>query len=276
MANPSKLNNICVKDIIHKYENGKSQSEIAREYKVTPPTIRYHLLKRGIDLNYQYNKRERKADKFFASNTNELLYFWGFVLGDGHISDSYMEISLDQKDLSTLEKFCDWLGYPRDKIKFYPRLRDGRPSNVEIYLCITNKSALKYAHRYGVVKNKTYFPTKPSLRNDEIAPFLLGLLDADGHIKYMEERKCGNYIRHDSTVSLVGNEVIVKWAVDCLHKLGYTGHMSFEQATKTGNSKRARTSRSDNVIELANLLNIKDNYKLCMKRKWKKIYKAII
>jgi hypothetical protein len=255
--------------IIEEFKTGSTLKELSIIYKVSAPTITRVLLENNVKTDY----REEKAYEFLSSNKKELLYFWGFVLGDGSLTkQNYIVITIDQKDRKVLERFCDWFGYPHNRIKEYIRKRKNGKENTELQLSICNNLLPTYTDRYGIVNNKTYNPKLPDLTIDELKSFLLGLLDADGHILYDEPRISGTKIKKDNTISVVGDPVIMEWVIKCYRSLGFNGKVIHKKANKTGKSTRAVVSKKSDIIKLAQLLDLKDNYYFCFERKWKSIY----
>jgi len=245
---------------------------IAKKYNICYGTLKKILKSKNISLEI----REESANWFLTKPSSELLYFWGFILGDGCLTkDNGLHISLDVKDKIILERFCDWLGYPKNRIKENLRIRKDRKKNKEITvtLCLYNKNIINNATKYGIILNKTNFPILPNLSKEEIIPFLIGLIDADGHVKYQSTRISGKRIRKDNVISIVGNNLIMDWVISCFKILNFNSKI---HCVHVRNSKRISIFKKEDVIKLSKILNIKENYKFALSRKWFSIYEYLI
>jgi hypothetical protein len=262
-----------IENIIKEFKNGNFLYNIGKIHNVSAPTIKRVLLENNVDMNF----KEAKANQFLTTPSKELLYFWGFILGDGSLTkQNYLVITIDQKDRSILEQFCKWFDYPLNRIKKYARKRKNGEINIELQLSICNKLLPIYLDKYGIVPNKTYNPKIPTLTQQELSSFIIGLLDADGHIKYDEIRYSGKYLRKDNVISIVGNEIIVQWVMECYRQLGFNKTIYYNKANNIGLSKRASIFNKKDIIQLAKILDIENNYSFCLKRKWHNLYQALI
>lgn len=248
------------KDIIEKYISEKlSLKEIGDFYKVNRSVIKKILLKNNIVLRKFTNKTQKNINlDFFNTESDELYYFWGFILGDGSLMGSGLTISLNHNDNSILKMFCKWLNIQDDNIKYYKSStrKDGDICKLIIYY--KNNNFIKY----GICERKTYNPIIPDIPEKYIRPFLLGLLDADGHITFSKKE---NY-----NICIVGNLTLMDWYETQIRLLGFKGDIK-HQTSKNNNWKRIRVRRKQDVIDLAKILEIKKYEKIVLNRKWKNI-----
>lgn len=252
-----KLDN---KSIINKYINGQSISSLSNEHNVSEWSIREVLLNKNIKTRSPYDLRKNDFDySFFEKETPELYYFMGFMLGDGSITSNDVEsrynirVGLHNKDISTIHLFCDWLSFNKDNIY--------TPPNKSVKHLTINSSKFKNGFaKFGVVPNKTYEPIIPDILDSKyLSYFLIGLLDADGHVNFGKI----------NVISLTCNTEIIHWYIKAIKHLGFNGKVSFKD-TQSEVASRVNITRRDDVLQLAKLLKI-NKCDFCMYRKWKHI-----
>lgn len=105
------------------------------------------------------------------NKTNEAYYWLGFIMADGHFSNScQIQINLAEKDLHHLKKFANYIEYKNNLIK--PNISVGF-SDI--------RSELE--NIFDISNNKTYFPCKLNgLSGDSLFSFIIGFIDGDGSI----------------------------------------------------------------------------------------------
>lgn len=119
---------------------------------------------------YQYNW------DFFEKDSEELYYFLGFVAADGYISNNEIEIGLNEKDLSLLERFRDLI-VPDKPIYYKPK---------------TKSYTLKISCLNRINKFKSFYSMLSNRKHDEMIypkiplkyqkDFIRGYIDGDGCI----------------------------------------------------------------------------------------------
>jgi hypothetical protein len=242
-------------NILQKYNDGISLRELSKIYSKDRSSIKSFLLKNNIKIR---SKKERFSkikynELFFLQDSNELYYFWGFMLGDGSLTkNKSITISLNKKDISILEKFCNWLKIDQSNIKYYKN----NVVRLNIYSRYFKDNDLS---KFGIIHNKTYNPIVPSIPNEYIKPFILGLLDADGHISFLKNKYYA--------IEFVNNNLIIDWFVSSIRSMGFNGHINFFNKNKIW--KRFRIRRKKDVIDLIKILDIENYFSLLLERKWK-------
>ena len=121
--------------------------------------------------------RKRKCDLSFLnieSLTKDSLYWWGFIMADGHLSkDGALVISLKDTDRKHLEKIANHLSITlKDDKKGLVTLRGNDKHKIESWrekLCMENTA-------------KTYFPPNLSIFEKDFIYFFIGFIDGDGCI----------------------------------------------------------------------------------------------
>ena len=274
------------KELIKDYNDGVAAKKLGKRYDVDGKTIALFL--------DQHNIKRRKFDpslfeydeKFFIKDTPEKYYFFGFMLGDGCLStngtNKYFTITLNKDDKCILLQFCKWLNFKKKNIKTYTN---------KLGTYVRLNLAGNFIHdgdfsKYGLVKNKTYDAVIPDIPKKYIAPFLLGLIDADGTVAWKKKEKniCARKgWQYNHYIYLCGNKLLMDWAIDQLRSMGFKGNINAK--LKAGASKEKskkdfifecfRIQRKQDILDLANLLNIKKFFPILLKRKWKSLYTEI-
>lgn len=113
---------------------------------------------------------------FFEKDSEELYYFLGFVAADGYISNNEIEIGLNEKDVSLLEKFRDLIV----------------PEKPLYYKAKTKSYTLKISCLKQISKFKTFYSMTSNKKHDEMhypnipdkyqKDFIRGYIDGDGNI----------------------------------------------------------------------------------------------
>jgi hypothetical protein len=196
----NKLSDEDINKIISLYQDGYSSNYIVKLFNISNGTVFNYLKLRNVKSrsvkSFSRNNKKYKFDiSFFEKETPQLAYFFGFCLGDGNIGlnrgNSYLRISINKKDRGVLETFVKWINGD-------PGLIKDRKNVSELRL---NHSFFKNdLSKWGIVKNKTYNPCTPIINNELLKYFLIGLIDADGTVKFNN----GKY-----KINIVGNKSIM-------------------------------------------------------------------
>jgi len=118
---------------------------------------------------------------------------------------------------------------------------------------------------WGLVPNKTYVGTIPTITDRNIIiPFLLGLIDGDGHLSFTPKRK---------QFGLVSNKNIIIWFEQTLKELGYDGSYQIIMPEDKCYG-RFLINRKNDIIKLGNILQIK-KYNFILERKWSDLKKSL-
>lgn len=243
--------------------------DVAAKFQVNVKSVYKILSDNGIYRPKKYNTNIKYPfDHSFFLNEKDIktAYFYGFVLGDGCLQQSeklssYMiSIQLHKKDVNILKMFCDWTN--KDQIAIRYTKNDGVVLRYQDKELFYNNDFSKW----GIIPNKTYNPVIPSIDNSVIKPFLLGLIDADGSVKFDKE---------DKYFQLAGNKTIITWFIRTIKKLGFKGKTS-TRFYQNNNVKfgRVQIRNSDDVVSLGKILEI-DKFDFILDRKWGNLKKIL-
>lgn len=161
-------------DILARYNSGEGLTSIARSYSVYEQRIRNYIIKHTGSVP----KKPYSGNPNYFENIDTHLkaYFLGFIAGDGCVTGvrRTLTITLNAKDISVLEKFCEEIGSERGPYDL------GIKNQVRF--THTSKGMADNLAKYGVGPRKSLtmedFISKipEQFRNSAI----LGLFDADG------------------------------------------------------------------------------------------------
>lgn len=251
------------KDIIINQYNELSLSKLAELYNVNEWSIRQLLKENNIELKKNVQRKYNFDIEFFKQESNELYYMMGFILADGNISQNInnkqftLSICINQKDICILQQFCAWTGLNISAI------HDFRKNFKKI--AFNNSNLLNDGYifsKFGIIPNKTYNPIEPNINIQYIKPFILGLLDGDGHIKYDTSKP-------SYKINLVCSTTIINWYIKVLNEIGFNGKIT--KISPEGKVwSRANIQKKQDVLNLAKLLEI-DKYSFILDRKWKNL-----
>lgn len=184
-------------DIAKEYLSGINAPELAIKYHVDHSTI-YDILKRcNVETRSQSlsNRTYNINDNAFESlDTPEAAYWYGFMLGDGHLNKQGMTVTLNSKDENHLKKLAKYV--QTDK----PVLTYTNPDRATLQLSNTqirddlNKHGIPFGH-------KAYITKYPNIDESLDRHLIRGVIDADGSIT----------INKDGTnhISLLGSNSLV-------------------------------------------------------------------
>lgn len=243
-------------DIIELYKT-KTRSQIAKIYNVSGGTMIKFFYKNNIKIinPYSFNKN------FFFNKSDELAYFMGFCVADGCICtrkySNVLSITLHNKDRSILEQFAKWLNYNHILSRKYKE----RPNHSRLDL--HSKIFNNYFPEWGLIPRKTYEFIAPTIDTKYFKPYLIGLLDGDGHIVYKTYNNTG-YI-----ISLICNSHFIEWVYNEIIKNGFTGKMRII-SYKNKCYSRLMIEKRENVINFIKWLDIDKYYHMALKRKWER------
>lgn len=248
-------------DVVNLYNKGIQINEIALKYKTDRTRIYYILKKHNIKPNRLRKFIPNKT--FLYSATPESAYFYGFILGDGSvkIDSKYgcynLTVSIHPKDVTILTMFCKWLHLPGTLIKH-------RKNTCSITIQDKELVFSEMIKRWGIVPNKTYHPVIPTIDINLLPYFLVGLIDADGSIRFGKKYYFG----------FVNNPLTVDWVISSFRQLGFVSNI-YERQRHSKYCKSIDINKADDIINLSKILKIETN-KFCLKRKWGNIQKYLL
>ena len=205
LVNKSSITNFET-DIIEPWKQGESLNSLSKRFNTT----KSFLSKQLKSLGYQVNNTQTQInfdDTVFDSIDNEEKAYWlGFIWADGCVVNSYVErkscsveIGISVKDFNHLEKFCEFIGLPKDRIhtrQIKETTVNGKLVNpgLSCRVQLSSKHMWNQLVNLGCCPNKTYNEIFPCLdifkTPDLIHHFIRGFFDGDGWV-YID---CQNHL----------------------------------------------------------------------------------
>jgi hypothetical protein len=172
-----------ISTIIKQYQNGASLKNLAKEYDTWWTSIRYHLLKRHIQMHKKsiWNTTEIKEVKDF---TPALAKFIAFIITDGSIQPRF--VAVFNTSYSFIEEFKKIAKLTFGIEKFYERVRNEIKNQKKIYICEIKSVELVRTLRNYINKSdyqKASLPHKMfNLSEKDIGEVLRIAFSADGYV----------------------------------------------------------------------------------------------
>lgn len=169
-------------DIVKQYQNGASDSIIAKKYKVSRGTIDNVLNKHKINRSRRWVNSGLDISYFDEINRPDKAYFLGLLITDGNVgnNDNSVKLQIHQRDQYILYNLAKAVNSSN---KIYKR--HDRPHKKLAIKCRQWKQALS---KYGVVPRKTYITKMPVLDQTMMPHMIRGMIDGDGWIYYNQDK----------------------------------------------------------------------------------------
>lgn len=222
--------------------------EMKDKFKTKTYTIKRKVKQLGL-------VRQKPKVNWLMYDNPESLYWTGFIMADGHISENNrLQICISNKDMEWFSRFSDLTEKP---------INTWRGNCISTI--VNHEVFPKFKVKYDIHHKKTYNP--PSLNIFEkmsdlnFISYLVGFVDGDGHIKKVHKRKdCSLHIKlHESWLEHL---IFFKKRLENIFK------RPCNNTPKINNSGYAHICFSDRVI-LRKLKGYTEDLNLpVMKRKW--------
>ena len=111
-----------IKTLEEDYYNCNNINELAKKYNTSKGALKILCRRRGFKRNpllYQKADKTKNNLKVLLSDTIENWYWYGFIIGDGNFTNSYLKINLQEKDQHHLKKLSDILKITFKKVFVY-------------------------------------------------------------------------------------------------------------------------------------------------------------
>lgn len=206
LKNRSKEYNEIFPLMIEEFLDGKSLTSIANKYKVDRGTLSKNLKSLNFKIENKQNIAKMNENSFSKIDSEESAYWLGFIYADGCVmDDNRIELNLQKRDYEHLVKFCNFIGYPKENIKYREKTQSYRVS-------FRNKQIKENLISKGCVPRKSKvltFPTENQLPKHLVKDFVRGYIDGDGYIGTKDLVK-GKALR----LSILGTEEFLEKLVE--------------------------------------------------------------
>lgn len=234
-------------EIVKKYINGITSSELAKEYGYkTNKSITDILKSHNVTpKNYQQELSDNVSYhelNFKKIDSDIKGYFLGLMLTDGWICESRKYIGLQMTDK-------DCISFISEKLKVkYTTIKPKKDSCKEMYrIIIYGKDRYNDIQKWGVIPHKSLLLSGPSLNNISInvLPMILrGIIDGDGWI-----RKDGKEFYICSA-----SKQFINWCNEALQRIGLRELNIFFKDNGYNGLWYIRTSKKNNIDKLRDVI----------------------
>ncbi len=154
-----------------------SKKEISEYLKVSMPTVA--LLCKEYNLSHNADKRKYKPnDNYFKTWSNEMAYFLGLLVADGHVrkQNNIIMLNLKKTDEAIIQNLKEAIEY--DGPIYTINKKDGQP---QACLTVSSKEMVNDLNDLGLSGNKTYdFNWIKDIPDEFVSDFVRGVFDGDG------------------------------------------------------------------------------------------------
>ena len=165
-------------------KQGFTNNDLSKKYNCSVSTVRRFLKKNNLQRQIEVAHPNLKENIFECIDTKEKAYWLGFLYADGCVfkesgNKKYYRITLDlsEKDVESVERFCEFMGANKDKITTLIR----KEKYVSKCIAIRSKQITYDLEKIGCVPCKSKIIRLPDLSNKKLnLAFLLGFYDGDG------------------------------------------------------------------------------------------------
>ena len=179
MNNRLRKRTLETKEIIKRYEDGESTTEIARLASVSPRYIRMLLKDNNVEMRPRgsWKRKYTLNEDYFKTWSNNMAYILGFFIADGTIARDLQFVSLSQKEEYILDDIKRELG---SNHPIYKNKKTG------VYILNLNSQIIKkdLIEIHGVKPNKSSTIEFPYVPREYMSHFIRGYFDGDGFVKY--------------------------------------------------------------------------------------------
>lgn len=167
-------------EVISRYEAGEGCTALAREFNVQESSICRLLYRHGVQVRQKEKRNARKytlQETFFDEVTPLSAYWAGFLLADGCVYETRLQVILQPRDEGHLRQLLVDLGAD-NPIKNFP---DGS-GRVYRGFALRSRHLVDALAKWGVVERKGEKDLVPQVEMDDASfrAFVTGMLDGDG------------------------------------------------------------------------------------------------
>jgi len=229
-----------------------SKKEISEYLKVSMPTVA--LLCKEYNLSHNADKRKYKPnDNYFKTWSNEMAYFLGLLVADGHVrkQNNIIMLNLKKTDEAIIQNLKEAIEY--DGPIYTINKKDGQP---QACLTVSSKEMVNDLNDLGLSGNKTYdFNWIKDIPDEFVSDFVRGVFDGDGcvHINKLSGNILGIYTNSTQSTRLGRKYDLYLQLRDRICETEQSpnnSHISQEIANEIRNEKFARFTTKEVALEL--------------------------
>lgn len=266
--NQYPTNSKLAKDIINDYKSGVTRKNLMQKYNISDHTIYKILDANNIARDKNHIRiHDIKEDIFDIIDIPEKAYWLGFLYADGYVSKnlSVLELSLQEKDATHVEKFKEFIGSSSPVKNKIITLNNKEFTAKRLLIC--NKRICSDLNKHGCTPAKSLtigFPNLNTLPESLQSHFIRGFIDGDGTIL-----KANGALR----ITLLGPEKFLR----AISKI-ISDNCNLNERTisnRKNNGKTFSMSWNGNKQCLKIYKYLFNNSTICLNRKWNKFNAAL-
>lgn len=181
-------------EVVKNYAENPTLAFWAGHYGVDESVIRRILVSNNVEIVQVHTKYDFDHDIFAKIDSEESAYWLGFLFADGCVASNTndVSISLADKDIDHVQKFCDFVGYDKKLTRPYISIRSAKMKEDLI--------------KHGCIPRKTHADVHPiGVPKKYIRHLARGVCDGDGYV--------GVYSKSGS-IEIVGQRTMLAWLVN--------------------------------------------------------------
>lgn len=191
-----KKPNVSEVEICSLYIEGESTRQIALLQNCSQTFVMKVLKRNNIsrrDLSESHKKYSFDENLFHIIDNKDKAYWLGFLAADGSVTDNELKLDLATSDKDHIIKFKTFMCADSP---IHDYVSNSGYSNSSLYsrIVFRSKILINDLAQYGIVNNKTFILSFPSITKEFHSSYILGLIDADGSL--------GVYNRQDRPTEL--------------------------------------------------------------------------
>jgi len=171
-----KLTEVQITQIVKRYHAGESSCALSAYYKISVAAICGLLHRRNVSMRYPKGKKGYRTHdtSVFDAITPESAYWIGFLMADGNVWGTHIQLALAHKDETHVRRFRDFLKSDHAVCRTENAYR----------FCVSSRRLADALAQWGVVPRKSHIAATVDalvLNRD----FWRGVVDGDGSVRYM-------------------------------------------------------------------------------------------
>lgn len=249
-----KFDNTKIQEIVQYYNLGIGLKTLGKRYGVNTNRFSKHIDNLRLDSNRMI---EFNYNIFDEINTKHKAYWLGFMYADAYNSNRFLRIGLADKDRDHIEKFCDFIGYPKELIATDKK-------NIST-VCIYSKHLCDVLTGLGCHKAKSFTIKYPEFLSEEFnSHFIRGVFDGDGSLYSCKKD------RVDYVISIAGTKELLERISDMIsQKTGIISKIKYISKTEN-NTYEIKVLGNKRVQKVMSYIYFDSESDIRMQRKFDK------
>lgn len=241
------------------FEKYKTVTEVSRQTGYPRTNITRFAKKYNLYIPQKRDPKIEVNENYFENiDSSDKAYFLGFIMADGYMYKRTEKLyrfglKIKSSDDDIIKKFCTYIKYPLNKIRYRNQERNGNISELA-EIQINNQIFCNHLINLGIVPKKTGKEIMPNCNGYEL-DFIRGFIDGDGWVyRHLCSTGQDRFAIGCCSVSLSILESIQKYIKDTL---GIEMHISERKGVyKCENASKYKVFKLLNNIYYDNCLSL--------------------